>query len=178
MPEKILRRIKKIIEKEPEESIEMALRNAGFVHKEVEILLNIFKRKRKKSVNRQLTNIICPDFKIVFREGAIENIKKTLGFKNDAEFARALQLTRAYVCLLKAKKAKVTDTVITRVATITNNHDRWWVHFELEAHQRPLNSNHPMYNNEKYMGRMPYEKYSQSAEFRKNDYDAETKNNA
>lgn len=133
-----------------------------------ELMLNFLKILKKDTVKTNYTN---PKFRyeIVFRPGAVESIKKVKGWKTDSEMAKELDLTRAYVSLLKHGKASCTQTVITRVAAcLGNTGGSWWIHFEII----PVGfykSGDPIYNQDKYAGRQPYERYSPTAEFRRLD---------
>lgn len=115
------------------------------------------------------------EHKIVFKKGAVEAIKRVKGWKTDVEMAQALGLTRAYISMLRLGKVGVTATVITRLAVALGNvNGNWWEHFQIIP-WGVSDPNHPIYNQEKYMGRIPYSQYSQSVELRKKDYKAEIK---
>jgi transcriptional regulator with XRE-family HTH domain len=114
------------------------------------------------------------EYRLIFRKGAVETIKKAKGWRTDADMARALGLTRAYIAMLHRTKVSVTATVITRLAAqMGNTDDNWWIHYEIVP-WGVSDLRHPVWNEEKYQGRMPYGRYSSSAELRKRDYKTET----
>lgn len=97
-------------------------------------------------------------------------IKHAKGWKTDADMARSLGLTRAYVSMLHHARVSVSSTVITRLAaSLGNVEGNWWIYFEIvprgEADRR-----HPYLNMEKHNGQIPYNQYSSSGELRKQDY--------
>ena len=136
-------------------------------------MLNLFFRKTTKKVKSNLPNPNL-EHRLIFRKGAINTIKQAKGWRTDADMARALGLTRAYVSMLHKTRTGVTSTVLTRLATqmgnITNN---WWIYYEIVP-WGITDKNHPQWNEDKYKGRIPYMQYSTSAEFRRTDYQAES----
>lgn len=50
-----------------------------------------------------------------------------------------------------------------------------WCHLFRRRRTKNIDTNHPIFNQLKYDGEIPYEKYSLSGEFRKGSYGAETK---
>lgn len=135
---------------------------------------NLFLHKGKRRVKTDLTNN-CPGVKLVFKEGQIKLIRHIKGWKNDAEMARALGITRAYMSMLAKRRCNVSHTVITRLAYLIGSlNGKWWVHYELIDAGDPIDPNHPLFNEEKYQGRIPYARHSISADFRSKDYAAES----
>ncbi len=135
-------------------------------------LLSLINLKRFKRSKSTLPNPNL-EYRLVFRRGAVELIRDAKGWKTDAEMARALGLTRAYITMLRRTKVSVSSTVITRLAAQLGNTDRnWWIHFEIVPWGVP-DLNHPVWNQEKFMGRVPYDRFSLSANFRGLDYRAE-----
>ncbi len=115
------------------------------------------------------------EYRIVFKKGAVETIKQSKGWKSDSEMARALGLTRQYVSMLHKTRVSVTSTVITRIAALTGNIEgNWHIYYEIVP-WGVSDPNHPTFNQEKYMGQIPYNKYSTSAEIREKDYKTEIK---
>jgi transcriptional regulator with XRE-family HTH domain len=95
---------------------------------------------------------------------------QTKGWKTFKRVADELGLTPAYVTMLKHGNAAITANVICRIAVLTGNvSDNWWIFFRLVP-CGVKDQNHPLWNHEKEMGRVPYDKYSLSAEVRKQDY--------
>jgi len=72
------------------------------------------------------------EYRLVFRRGAIENIKCAKGWKTDSEMARALGLTRAYITMLHLTRVSVSANVITRLAAQMGNTEKnWWIYYEI-----------------------------------------------
>jgi transcriptional regulator with XRE-family HTH domain len=117
-----------------------------------------------------------PHLKLVFKDGAVATIKKAKGWKNDAEMARSLGITRAYISMLKSRRVSVSHNVILRIAYLMNNFDKWWHFYEVVDCGDVIAANHPIWNMEKYGGTIPYGQGSISADFRRKDYHAETAN--
>jgi hypothetical protein len=135
------------------------------------MLNSILQRIARKSKS-YLTNP-NPEYKIVFKPGAIEDIKKVKGYKNDSLLAQDLGITRAYVSMMKHQKASVTATVITRLAYLLGStNGNWWAHFEITS-RGYIDQNHPLWHNDKYLGKMPYSELSVMAELRGKDYKVE-----
>lgn len=117
--------------------------------------------------------VLKEDYMFVFKDSAIDTIKRAKGWKTDAEMAKRLDFTRQYICALKKHRLPVTHEVIIRVATaLGDTKAKWWNHFEIvpSGKYRP---DHPKYNQAKYEGKKPYAEHSISAEFRKLDTEVE-----
>lgn len=113
------------------------------------------------------------EFRIVFRKGAVDAIKRVKGWRTDGEMAEALGITRQYMSMLAKTRVSVTQTVITRLAVLLGNvKGNWWTHFEIVPYG-VKDENHPVWNQEKYMGQIPYGKFSSSAQFRREEYSIE-----
>lgn len=136
-------------------------------------MFNRFKHLFRKRIKSSLPNPNY-EYRIVFKKGAVEAIKKAKGWRSDAELARNLGLTRAYISMLHRTRATVSATVITRIAACLGNVERnWWIFFEIVPYG-VAEPNHPHWNMEKHAGRVPYDRFSLSAEVRKRDYLVET----
>jgi hypothetical protein len=135
-------------------------------------MFNLFLRPRLKRIKEYLPNPYL-EYRIIFKKGAIEAIKRVKGWRTDAEMARALGLTRAYISMLHKTKVGVSSTVITRLAVCLGNvRGNWWEHYQI-APWGVTDFNHPIYNEEKYTGRIPYDHFSLSADLRNRDYKTE-----
>jgi transcriptional regulator with XRE-family HTH domain len=118
----------------------------------------------------------APNLKLVFKGGAIGQIKEVKGWRTDREMAEALGITRAYVSMLAARRVSVSHNVILRLAYLLGSvSGKWWVHYEIVNSGEPIDPDHPIWNQEKYQGRMPYGRFSSSAELRKKDYKVEVR---
>jgi len=115
-----------------------------------------------------------PEYKLVFKRGAVAAIKKAKGWKSDNKMAMALGITRAMLSGMKSQKLNVTHKIMTRLAyQLSNTRGNWWTHFEM-VEWGHIPQNHPLYNHDKYMGRIPYTEHSPAAAFRSLDYEAES----
>jgi len=113
------------------------------------------------------------EYRIVFKSGSIEAIKRAKGWNTDADMARALGVTRAYVAMLKKTRATVTATVITRLAAqLGNIEGAWWTYYEIVP-WGVKDKEHPLWNYEKFHGRIPYKRISLAVELRQGDYNLE-----
>lgn len=118
------------------------------------------------------------EYRLVFKKGAIELIKKAKGWGSDAEMGRALGVTRAYITMLHRTRVSVTATVITRLAVqMGNTGHNWWIYYDIVP-WGVEDKSHPFWNQEKYMGTVPYNRFSISADLRRRDYKAEKSRNS
>lgn len=137
-------------------------------------MLNLILQKLLKQGKTILPNPNL-EYRIIFRKGAVETIKRAKGWRSDSEMARALGLTRSYISMLHKTRVSVTSTVITRLAVQMGNTDRnWWIYYDIVPYG-VSDPNHPTWNQEKYMGKIPYDNFSESGNLRKLDYNAENK---
>lgn len=137
------------------------------------VLFNFPLLKRLKKSKEVLPNPNY-EYRIIFKNGAVETIKRAKGWHTDAQMARALGLTRQYVSMLHRTKVNVTSTVITRVAAqMGNTESNWWIYYDIVPWGL-VDRRHPVWNQAKYMGEMPYNEFSSSAELRKQDYRVES----
>ena len=138
------------------------------MRKQLNSIIHLIRPKSKPHLTLK-----TPYLKLVFKEGAINTIKKAKGWRTDSEMAAAIGITRAYVSMLGKRRVSVSHNVMLRLAYLLNNRDKWWVFYEVIDTGDPLDPNHPIFNMEKFEGRAPYGKHSISAEFRRKDYKAE-----
>jgi transcriptional regulator with XRE-family HTH domain len=130
----------------------------------------------KGSLNKGYLPNPAPGLKLVFKEGSVEVIKKAKGWRTDMEMAQALGVTRAYVSMLVKRRVTVSHNVLLRLAYLLGSiNGKWWVHYEIIDAGEPIDQDHPLWNMEKYEGRMPYNRFSSSAELRKKDYKVEVR---
>ena len=123
---------------------------------------------------KQLPNP-APNLKLVFKKGAVDLIKGVKGWRTDREMAEALGLTRAYISMMASRRVSASHNVILRLAYLLGSiNDKWWVHYEIINAGESVDPNHPLWNEEKYAGRIPYARYSKSAQLRKRDYRVES----
>lgn len=128
---------------------------------------------RKSSRRREKHLLPNPnhEYRLVFKKGALATIKEAKGWKTDSEMARALGITRSYISMLRSTRVSVTANVITRLAAqLGNTEGNWWSHFEIIP-WGVQDMNHPVWNTEKSMGRIPYAHFGFRAE--RQNFDAE-----
>lgn len=133
-------------------------------------LNGIFQKKKVFSPNP------APNLKLVFKDGAIDLIKKVKGWHTDREMAEALGITRAYVSMMSKRRVSVSHNIILRLAYLLGSiQGKWWIHYDIIDSGEPIDPDHPLWNEEKYQGRIPYNRYSSSADLRNRDYKVETR---
>jgi transcriptional regulator with XRE-family HTH domain len=121
----------------------------------------------------------APNLKLVFKKGEVEKIKDIKGWRTDGQMAQALGITRAYVTMLANRRVSASHNVILRLAYLLGNlKSNWWVHYEVIDTGEPIDPDHPLWNEEKYQGRIPYGRFSLNADRRKKDYPVEVRSYA
>ena len=132
-------------------------------------MLHLVAKKRKSILPNP-----NPGLKLVFKKGALALIKRAKGWGSDSEMARALGVTRQYISMMSKGRVNVSHTVITRLAyQLGNVNGKWWLHFEIIDRGEVVEQNHPLWNEEKYQGCIPYAFGSVSASLRSKDYEVE-----
>lgn len=115
-------------------------------------------------------------FRLVLKAGAFRAIMKVKGWKTYEEAGQALGFTRQYIQMADKTGVQVGPEFITRLAACLGNISQgWWIPFEIIPHG-VADENHPLWNDAKYFGKIPYRRYSPVGEARKNDYSIEIKN--
>ena len=115
------------------------------------------------------------EYKIVFKDGEIDTIKRVKGWKTDIEMAKALGITKQYLSMMRLGKMPVSAYVIAKLACLTGNIEYgWWAPFDIVP-RGVYNINHPTWSFEKSLGRVPYSDKSsnQISQSRIHDYPAE-----
>lgn len=113
-----------------------------------------------------------PAHKLVIKKKSLHSIMVAKGWKTYTQVASALGFTRQYVTMV-ANGVPVSSEFIIRMALCLGNQKyNWHVHYEI-APRGYINENHPTWNEQKYKGQIPYEKYSISADLRKDAYPVE-----
>lgn len=115
-------------------------------------------------------------YRLVLRPGAFKSIMKIKGWKTYEQAGHALGFTRQYIQMADKTGVQVGPEFVTRLAACLGNiSEGWWIPFEIVPHG-VSDDNHPLWNHAKEMGKMPYRRYSEAAEFREKDYSVEQKN--
>ena len=131
-------------------------------------LKSIFRKGKSRLPNP------APALKLVFKSGEVEKIKGIKGWRTDRDMAVALGITRAYVSMMSKRRVSVSHHIILRLAFLLGNlRGAWWVHYEIVDAGEPVDPNHPVWNEEKYQGRIPYRRHSLNAQLRSQDYKIE-----
>lgn len=116
-----------------------------------------------------------PVYKLILRKGALKNIMIVKGWKTYTQVASSLGFTRQYISMLADAKISVSVEFMSRLALCLGNlRDNWHVHYEL-APRGNFDDNHPVWNQEKYNGKVPYTDISPTADLRNKDYPVEKK---
>lgn len=138
---------------------------------------NFLKSIFYKETRKRKTFLPSPglEYRIVLKKGALKSIMKVKGWHTYEEVAKYLGFTRQYIGMLDGAKVACTHEVITRLAVLLGNiEDGWWVHFQIVP-RGVVHENHPTWNQEKHLGRMPYRKHSPQANMRESEYPTEQK---
>jgi hypothetical protein len=123
--------------------------------KEGQSVLSLFFQKAPKHI-KSILPVPGLEHRLVFKKGAVDTIKQVKGWRSDADMARALGLTRQYVCMMKKTRVGVTSTVITRLAVqMGSTSANWWVFYEVIP-WGVSDPDHPVWNQAKYAGEQPY----------------------
>ncbi len=121
----------------------------------------MFWRKEKETIQME--------YMLVFKQEALDTIKRAKGYKTDAELARSMDFTRQYLCSLRKRKTACTHEVVLRTAIILGDtQGKWWNHFEI-IKVGLYNPDHQKWNQLKNQGQQPYTKRSIMAELRAKD---------
>jgi len=93
------------------------------------------------------------------------------------KFGTCLGVSRQYATGIAKGKFSCSDWIIPLIVLLARGRtEGCWCHmFCIRVKASGINSNHPMFNEAKYQGQVPYEKYSLSGEFRQQQYEAEIK---
>ena len=135
-------------------------------------MFKVFERFTQRKVKSRSSNPGL-EHRIVFKKGAVSALMAAKGWRTLTEMADALGLTKSYVSMLTHTRVQVTATVITRLAASMGSVEKnWWVHFEIVP-WGVSDPNHPQWNQDKHMGRVPYDRFSTMVHVRGLDYDAE-----
>jgi transcriptional regulator with XRE-family HTH domain len=110
-----------------------------------------------------------PAHKLVIKKKSLKSIMEVKGWSTYTQMAEALGFTRQYIAMI-ANGIPVSAEFITRMAlALGNKKANWYVHYEIVP-RALISENHPTWNKQKHDGQIPYNRFSISAEFRKNDY--------
>lgn len=132
--------------------------------------------KEKSFVKRDLTKEEYKSFylkKAVWE--AIRIARNWQGRGSISRFAEELEITRQYAHLIVSGKAGCSSFVMRKIKRLLGINGSCWCHMFEENRADNVNPNHPIFNQAKYNGEIPYIRYSPSAELRAKDYETEHK---
>lgn len=131
-------------------------------------------------VNHKLTNKYHEEYKSFYLKRSVwEAIKLTHGWHDRggiSRFAEHLGITRQYAALIVSGKAGCSAFVMRKIKRLLNINGSCWCHLFEDSRCDSQDENHPIsqsLNHVKYMGEIPYNRYSISGEQRKSDYHVE-----
>lgn len=90
-----------------------------------------------------------------------------------SRFAEEIRITRQYAADIVSCNCGCSSNVIRRIVDMLGIKEGCWCHLFDRTNMREVDPNHPIFNQMKYNGEIPYEKYSPSAEARSRDYSVE-----
>lgn len=115
-----------------------------------------------------------PAHKLVIRKKSLKSIMAVKGWKSYSQMADALGFTRQYLAMI-AGGIPISAEFVTRLAAcMGDTKGNWHIHYEIAPRGR-FHENHPVWNQQKHDGKIPYERLSLSGEFRNNEYYVEKK---
>ena len=123
----------------------------------------------KKKVKVQLPKEKYPYYSIYLRKESYEVLKRIHNWKSYADFGRAIQKTRQMARLIARQEAGCSANMVGTIAELLGlkKSGSCWCRFFTIIKEGEYPSRHQKFNELKYRGEFPYEKYSTSAEFRK-----------
>lgn len=95
-----------------------------------------------------------------------------------SRFAYELNITRQYARDLVKQNVGCSSNVMRKIIEFLGIREGCWCHLFDKQRLDESDPRHPVFqeaNQAKYMGEVPYDKHSESAEERKNDYGVETR---
>ena len=92
-------------------------------------------------------------------------------------FATELHVCRQYAWDIVTQRTGCSTNVMNKIINILGlPHDACWCHLFDRVSMRNVDRNHPIFNQMKYQGEMPYSHLSPSANARRRDYNVESLN--
>lgn len=128
--------------------------------------------------NKDTTQEIGLEYKLVFKENALKSIMDAKGWETWQDVATATGYTRSYICKLNTPDGEITHSFMIALALCLGSVEKnWWVHYRIVPKGEKIDPDHQIFNYAKYNGTVPYRPNSPSAEFRRKDWDVETRKN-
>lgn len=94
-----------------------------------------------------------------------------------SRFAEEIGVTRQYAADLVSCNCGCSSNVMRKIIDLLGIRDgERWCHLFDKTNMRNVDNNHPIFNQAKYMGEVPYERFSISATLRESDYAVESRN--
>lgn len=94
-----------------------------------------------------------------------------------ARFAESINITRQYAHGLVNRTFGCSSNVMRKIIDLLGLKSGCWCHLFDKYNVKGIDPNHPLYNQMKTNGEVPYTEYSESAHLRSVDYKTETKKN-
>jgi hypothetical protein len=143
-------------------------------------MLNSIFQKVRGFGRHSFTNCKKEEYRSFYLKRDIwESIRKSKGWKQRGAATRLseqLHITRQYAAMILSGTVGCSAFVMLKIKKFVGIPEgQCWCFMFDEIRVKDVDTNHPIFNEMKYMGEVPYEKYSPSAEFRKGSYKAETK---
>lgn len=132
----------------------------------------------QESVSRNLTPTRQrEDYKSFYlKKTTWEAIRVSRGWKEYGSISRLaeeLRITRQYATDIVHCNCGCSSNVIRRIVDLLGIREGCWCHLFDKTNLREASPNHPIFNQMKYDGEVPYERYSPSAEAKAGDYKVE-----
>jgi plasmid maintenance system antidote protein VapI len=130
----------------------------------------------KKTANNKLPSGREEYRSFFIKKSAWEAIRALKGWHKRgsiSRFAEELGITRQYASLIVGGKAGCSSFVMRKIKRLVGINGSCWCHLFEETRVDDVDLDHPIYNQAKYNGEVPYQRYSSSAELRDKDYKTE-----
>jgi hypothetical protein len=143
-------------------------------------MLNHFFHKDKRIDKRYFPSSKKEEYRSFYLKKEVwQAIRKSKGWPergSATRLAEQLHVTRQYAAMILSGTVGCSAFLMLKIKKFVGIPEgQCWCFMFDDIRIRDVDSNHPIFNELKYMGEVPYDKYSLSGHFRKNSYHAEVK---
>jgi len=143
-------------------------------------MLNFIFQRERKFVARDFPKSKKEEYRSFFLKKEVwEHIRKSKGWKVRGAATRLseqLNVTRQYAAMILSGTVGCSSFMMLKLKRFVGiPQGQCWCFMFDDIKVKDCDSNHPVFNELKYMGEVPYEKYSPAGEFRKKSYQVEIK---
>ncbi len=143
-------------------------------------MLSRFFHKAKRVVKRDFPNSKKEEYRSFYLKKEVwQAIRKSKGWPergSATRLAEQLHITRQYAAMILSGAAGCSAFLMLKIKRFVGIPEgQCWCFMFDDIRVKGVDDNHPIFNQLKYGGEVPYGRYSLSGEFRKKEYHAETK---